>query len=253
MVNLNTYSAIVSKTAHPKVSENYGFMNTKEIVGYVKKLGYEVVKAQQTGSRNPENSAFKKHLVRMRKVGTEPVLGEVFPEIVILNSHEATTSLQFMFGLYRLSCANGLIVADQEDTIVKLRHSHVNQNKVKESVEKLVTHTDTVITKMEEMKKTKMSKAKQLAFANDAMAIRFDETPSPLEADQLLDARRSEDTDNNLWAVFNRVQENLIIGGLKGKTESGRQITTRPITRIHKNVTINQRLWELAETYKKAA
>ena len=57
----------------------------------------------------------------------------------------------------------------------------------------------------------------------------------------------TEKTRPDLWAVFNRVQENLVKGGLNGRTANGRNQRTRPVQGIDQNLRLNRALWLLAE------
>jgi hypothetical protein len=63
---------------------------------------------------------------------------------------------------------------------------------------------------------------------------------------QLLTGRREEDAGDDLWSTLNRVQENLLRGGLSRRAASGRLTRTRHITSIREDVRINGRLWDLA-------
>ncbi|MGG6549144.1 UNVERIFIED_CONTAM: DUF945 domain-containing protein, partial [Prevotella sp. 15_C9] len=64
---------------------------------------------------------------------------------------------------------------------------------------------------------------------------------------QLLRPRRFDDRESDLWSTFNRVQENLVKGGLDGRTANGRRQRTRPVQGIDQNVRLNRALWLLAE------
>jgi hypothetical protein len=64
---------------------------------------------------------------------------------------------------------------------------------------------------------------------------------------QLLICCRADDLGNDLWSVLNKVQENLLQGGLRRIATSGRRTRTRRITSIREDVRINSRLWDLAE------
>jgi hypothetical protein len=64
-----------------------------------------------------------------------------------------------------------------------------------------------------------------------------------------MEARREEDEGRQLWNLFNRVQENIVKGGVKGTTPSGRQKTTRGVNGALPLVQVNEKLWELAESY----
>jgi len=54
-----------------------------------------------------------------------------------------------------------------------------------------------------------------------------------------------------LWSTFNRVQENLVKGGLTGRNANGRQQRTRPVQGIDQNVRLNRALWLLADGLRK--
>ena len=51
------------------------------------------------------------------------------------------------------------------------------------------------------------------------------------------------------WAskVFNRTQENLLRGGLHGRSANGRRQTTRPVHGIDQDLRLNRALWLLAD------
>ena len=58
--------------------------------------------------------------------------------------------------------------------------------------------------------------------------------------------RRREDIADDLYTVLNRVQENLLRGGLTRRAPSGRLTRTRRVTSIRKDVKLNSQLWDLA-------
>jgi len=51
----------------------------------------------------------------------------------------------------------------------------------------------------------------------------------------------------DLWTTFNTVQENLIRGGLRGRTAKGNRTSTRAVKGVSENVRLNKALWTLAE------
>ena len=70
----------------------------------------------------------------------------------------------------------------------------------------------------------------------------------PVLPDQLLSARRQVDVGNSLWLTYNVIQENLVAGGLHGRSASGRASRTRAIRAIREDVRINVGLWNHAMT-----
>lgn len=107
---------------------------------------------------------------------------------------------------------------------------------------------ETLAGRVERMEQRLLAQDEQLGFARKALALRFPELDKAgMQPSQLLGCRRVDDSSNNLWTVFNRVQENLLGGGLIRHTESGRLSRTRRITSIREDVRLNGRLWDLAE------
>lgn len=90
-------------------------------------------------------------------------------------------------------------------------------------------------------------------FAEKAHVIRFADTPlaDSIEPKKLLTPRRYVDNKNDLFTVFNVVQENIIKGGVRGYAISPnfrpKRVTSRAISGIDQNVATNRALWSLAE------
>ena len=85
------------------------------------------------------------------------------------------------------------------------------------------------------------------ALANAALKYRFGEDHQPVTVSQLLTPRRREDYSDDLWTVYQRVQENLMKGGLSGRTAQGKSNRTRAVTGIDGDVKLNRALWVMAE------
>lgn len=111
----------------------------------------------------------------------------------------------------------------------------------------------------EAMKALQLEPSEEIAFATAALALRFGEgaveegghVQAPVTAEQLNAARRPEDMGHSLWNVYQRVQENSMVGGLPGRSASGRRLRTRPVGSIDRGVSLNRALWTLAEEMRK--
>ena len=75
----------------------------------------------------------------------------------------------------------------------------------------------------------------------------------PFDAKMLLDSRRPEDAGADLWHTYQRVQENVMRGGIQGRSATGRISHMREITGVAADIDINRQLWDLADGYLKAA
>jgi len=91
-------------------------------------------------------------------------------------------------------------------------------------------------------------------FADTAHDSRF-EPDSTVKADKLLTTRRHADNGPDMWRTLNRVQENVIRGGIgyvQTTEKSGTSFRrTREVKGIDQTVGINRALWVLAEEMAK--
>ena len=101
---------------------------------------------------------------------------------------------------------------------------------------------------VERMHAQALDEREQYDFAAQAINVRYHrlDHPAPITTDKLLLPRRAEDYGNSIWTVFNRVQENLITGGIHSINAKGRASKTRPIRAIREDVRVNAALWQHA-------
>jgi len=99
---------------------------------------------------------------------------------------------------------------------------------------------------MKEMSDTEMK-----MFAEKAILARFGEEKqvTGINLDELLAAERTLDEGNNLWVVFNRVQEKLTHGSFMHVNGKGKLRKARGIKNFQQDMELNEKLWELAEEY----
>lgn len=87
----------------------------------------------------------------------------------------------------------------------------------------------------------------QHSLAKAALAYRFGEEYQPVTESQILAPRRWQDESDDLWTTYQRIQENLLKGGLSGRTAQGKRTHTRPVNGIDGDVKLNRALWVMAE------
>ena len=111
---------------------------------------------------------------------------------------------------------------------------------------------DKVTDNMEAMKEIHLNSDEQHLFGRAALMVRYeDENKTPVTPEQIITPRRREDKQNDLWTTCQRVQENMIKGGLSGRSASGKNTRTRAITGIDGDIRINKALWVIAEQFRK--
>lgn len=241
----NAAPAVFAQKASDRMSEKYSFVRTQDIMGRIKQEGFEVVMAHQVHNPRKEDDDLGAHLIRFRHRDLLESTGDV-PEIILRNSHNGDSFVDTYGGFYRFVCANGIIVGDS------IGHFRAKHN-TKDLMDKVIENVHQIMCKVREAQEIReamilreLTKTDKEHLAASASELRFGKT-SPIKPHQLLEVRRPEDQGNDLWTTFNVIQENVIRGGITGVAANGRNYTTRPITQISRNVSLNRGMWDLAE------
>lgn len=250
--------AIFAQHADFEVSDRYAFVPTIEVVNALRDSGWypSEVRAQTTRGRS---DAFAKHQIRFRRPGSGANalanVGDTAFEVVLTNSHDRTSGFALDAGIFRKVCSNGLIVKDTELGSISVRHVGEAPQLVVQHVEGLITdQIPRLQNAIEQWSTIQLDEHSQLILANKAAELRWGSPEdAPLSAFRLLQARRYADVDNDLWSVFNRVQENVIRGGQRGIGSTGRRVGVRAVGAIDADRRINQGLWEAAARLATAA
>ena len=250
--------SIFASDKHNSRSDRYSYIPTAEIVDGMRSNGFAPVFAKQGTSRIEGKADFTKHLVRFRHQGGQVAaraVGDVFPEVVVVNSHDGTSAYKVMAGLMRLVCLNGMMVAGRELASVSVPHKGNVSGAVIEGSFTVLEESRRAVEAADAWSGITLNQGEQQAMAEAAHIIRFGDAEgnveTPIRADQLLVARRREDNGSDLWRVANRLQENAIRGGLSayGRDANNRQrrVTSREVRGIDADVKINRALWLLTE------
>lgn len=237
--------SIFAEQPHGSRSERYTYIPTIDVLNGLRKEGFQPFMVAQSRSRIEGKSEFTKHMLRLRHEGN--IADGEAGEIVLINSHDGTSSYQMMAGVFRFVCQNGMVTGDiLEDIRVPHRGNIVHD--VIDAAYTIVDGFGDVRDSIEGMKSTLLLPAESEIFAEAALSLKYEEQDSaPIVARQLLTTRRWDDKKDDLWSSFNRVQENIIKGGLRGRTAAGKRTTTREVKSIDNNVKLNKALWILAD------
>ncbi len=239
--------AVYATTPHEKMSARYTFVPTAEVVATMDRAGFCVVEARQSQSRT-HTPAYAAHALRFRKRQMEVFVDEVIPEILLLNSHDGSTSYHVRIALYRAICSNGMIVGDGLFPVWKVPHRGTVASEILEAAMELSGRFGALGDTIQAMRHRQLSVPQRLAFAGDALKLRYPKEPvgvAVAPAD-LLTPKRSEDEGCDVWHTFNVVQEHLIQGGLTRHTPTNRTVKTKGIRAIREDVRLNVGLWDRA-------
>jgi hypothetical protein len=247
---LEVAPSIFAADKHDSRSQRYTYIPTIEVLHGLRKEGFSPFMVCQSRSRDASKREHTKHMLRLRHA--TQIEGQEANEIVLLNSHDGTSAYQMLAGVFRFVCANGMVCGETLSD-VRVRHSGNVVDNVIEGACRVLDDFELVEAQKEGMKALSLDGGEQLAFARAALALRYDPESGapPVTEAQVLTPKRLDDRGADLWRTFNRVQENMLRGGLRGRTVTGQARTTRQVTAIDQTIKLNRGLWVLAEEMRK--
>lgn len=241
--------SIFQREAHDSRSSRYTYVPTVDVLAGLRKEGFEPFFACQSNARDEGKREFTRHMLRLRHASQVQTAGEV-PEIILVNSHDGSTSYQMLAGMFRFVCCNGMVAGNQIDEI-RIHHKGDIVGRVIEGAYSVVKEFDRVKDSADSMKSLTLAPVEQTAFASAALVAKYGDAPAPITAEHVLRPMRLEDTGADLWSTFNRVQEHMLRGGDRSRNANGRRTSTRAVNGISQNVSLNRALWTLADQMAK--
>jgi hypothetical protein len=250
--------SIFATEAHESRSERFRPIPTIDVVRALAKEGFHAVGAKQSRTKDETKREYTKHLIRFRRFDDiKPMRSkDSVCEIVLRNANDGTSAYDLMSGMFREVCLNGLVCKTDDIDAIKVRHSGDVVSKVIEGTYTVLEQSERVLAAPDKWSSLSLSRDAALAYAESAHMLRFDGVKTAVEPQQLLRPRRIEDRTNDLWTVFNVVQENVIRGGLddfrltqdsRGRSRVRYQYT-RAVNGIDQDVKLNRALWHMTES-----
>ncbi|KWV48687.1 phosphoribosylamine--glycine ligase [Rhizobium altiplani] len=249
--------SIFAVTAHESRSERFQPIPTIEILRGLMREGFMPVGAKQSRSRTEGKADFTKHLIRMRRIDDGKVysVGDTVCEILLKNANDGTSAYELMAGLFRVRCLNSLVTQTGTIDAIKVRHSGDVQHKVIEGTYRVLGEAERTLAAPQDWSTLKLNRDERDILADAAHVLRFGdgegETTTPIKAEQLLAPRRHDDRAEDLWTVWNVVQENAVKGGLRGigcdDLGRPRRMKSRAVNGIDQDIKLNKALWLIGE------
>ena len=245
-------NSIFTTTGSPSTSDKYAHISTEKIIDDMELLGWKVVDAKQVKAR--KGVGFQKHLVVFRnpEIVIDGADGDtVFPQILLTNSHDGKNAFTFTAGLFRMVCENGLVVCNQEFENLKIRHYGYDFEELEKTINAMVEKLPLTVESMNRFKTTVLNSNQMLDFARRALNSRFTESELEnitIDLNDLLAPSREEDKGNDMWSVFNTVQEKLT-HGLFNYGYGSKNRKARKIKNFNKDMELNNKLYQLANEF----
>ena len=242
-----------------EVSERYVYADTPTIINDMDKLGWKVRQVGQRTARK-ENTMFSPHFVRFANPDYR-IKGNggdySFPEVVMKNRYDGLGAVEFMAGIFRLVCSNGMVISTESFGEMKLNHRGYSFEEMRKLVGDRVVSIEEQVAVMNAMKDTTLMKEQQRELAMQGLLIRgqvskkeegkFRGKVDLLTLDEILTPERNEDKGNDLWNTFNVVQEKMVNGGFHTQLGLNTKIRkVRAIKSFEQDLTLNKQLFSAA-------
>jgi len=257
MLQLERFKSVNAVAPKPGVSDKYQFVSTTECLKTFQDKGWIPVSVSEKRANKVENYGFQKHLIRLRKNDTLRSGGfnnEVIPEIVLINSHDTGAAFHIMAGMFRMVCANGLIVADNLFGSQRVVHVGYAKEKVECAIDVVEKQFSIIAERIKEYQNILVNSYDETNFATEACLLRWKEGKAP-NPSALLATHRVEDKTPTLWNLFNKVQENMLRGMSRRQVAyatggwSRNSHAIRGTQNIDLTVKINKELWSMTEAF----
>jgi len=244
------FNHVVSKN----LTSKYVHIPTDTIVDDMEALGWLPYDVKTVKTRK-KTAATAKHLIQFFNpeivINNEEGKADMYPSLLLINSHDGSTAVRFEMGVFRLVCSNGLVIKSEDFGGFKMRHMGYSFEDLRNYIGELVNTLPTMVANLNKFSQVEMTPEQQHDFAIKAVEARFGEEKQipDEEIKNLLVAERREDTGNSVWVVLNRVQEKLTSGGFGYLNAKGKLRKSRAVKNFTQDVDMNQKLWAIAEEY----
>jgi len=234
-----------------RIKQKPFYIPTLDVVEMLQKEGFQLkgVAEQRGKNRKISSHYLDLHHPDFKMYDRKGNIESLFT-VKLSNSTNGNTALQVQPGAFRYVCINNMMHRDY--ATAKIKHTEVDYNKLPQIINQLTNQADRYLDSFRNFKNVILTVEQANALARDAYRIKFNDDFDLNRADyvnnlrasqvnleqeekvlQLLKVNRIEDEGNDLWTVFNRIQENL----------------TADIKNFNTDIKLNQQLFGLAEQY----
>jgi len=228
--------------ASQRINSKETMVESLDAVRELQRQGWNIAGAYE--QRNKQNRKVGSHFIRMEhpdfKVTNSKGKTDAVATMNIFNSTTGVKPMELDLGAYRQVCSNGMI-AHTSYSNAKVPHTEKGQYSLQEILCDLGIRTQGVMEEFNKLKERDLSPQEAMHLATQAAEIRFGKGHR-IDVSQLLNVVREEDKGEDVWTVFNRIQENLTqphrITDHLGNIMNG-------ITNVEEDTRINKELFEL--------
>jgi hypothetical protein len=210
------------------------YIKSLDVVDLFKKEGWQLqgVAEQRGTSRKISSHFLQLHHPDFSVLDNKGKTDSI-ASITIENSCNGIKPLNVHLGVFRLICSNGAI---RKDTVAEqsIRHNQSNKLSLESFINKINDKSQIMLNEINNLKKHTLSNDEMRELAYKAASLRYDkEELKEINLNDILRINRNEDEGNDVWTVFNRIQESL----------------THDISNFKKDIDLNKQIYALTEQY----
>lgn len=225
-------------------SKEYQIETLDAIEGFQKE-GWKISGAYEQRGKDGRISS---HMIKMGHpdFGIKNYKGqtEAIATLNISNSCNGSEPMEMDLGAFREVCVNGLM-ANTKYSSEKASHTQTGLFSLPNIMSRINSKISDVMDEFNKLKSIELDPSKAMSLAISAAEARFGKDHG-INVAQLLNVVREEDKGNDLWSVYNRIQENVTqsnrIFNPEGKLISG-------IDNPFVDTKVNKELFQLAYAY----
>jgi len=218
-----------------RIKQKEFYIPTIEVLGMLQKEGW-IVKG--VAEHREKNRKISKNYVQLHHPDFELLnkkgKSEAVASLTVTNSCSGNSPLTMDLGFFRQVCSNGAIMFDRQAKSTQIKHVEMNFRNLQPFIKDINAKADEVLEGFGLFQNQHLTIEQARKFAFDAARLKHrseDITPQMIE--NLLQVNRAEDEGDNLWSVFNRVQESL----------------TKDVNNFNLDIQLNKQLSSLTEQY----
>jgi hypothetical protein len=245
--------AVFAEAKHPqRTSDKYQFVSTIQLIHAMRQEGWQVTAAGQKYVVDESRHGYARHMVRMRHKSAN-LKGEMVPEGIIMNAHDATASWKYFDGAFRFVCMNGCVFGQIMGSVSahhSLRQAGANGETAMRLSEEFMRVLPKKMVLAERLKEVALTEPQMNEYFQKAINVRWPRGASIIPADIAMHPWLKEDYGLTAWQVYNHTQRVLVtLGGVQGVNSAGRVHVSTPVRRIDEMVRINVGLWNAMLEY----
>ena len=209
---------IITQSDGFEVSSKYVPIATQDVLNEIESIAGSVnITGFNTANvRKPGKDGFQKHAVICQLENAEMLDGTKM-NMIIFNSNDRSTALKIFLGSVRMACSNQMVWGKQIAEPINIRHSKKDwKHSIASMMEEYEENQKNVNDMIERMLRTRVTH-QNMAHINHRVVeeiLNPEITGIILDPSELNLAHRKEDLGVNAWKYFNRVQYNMMNGGV---------------------------------------